>query len=1136
MITTFYSYKGGTGRTMALANIALLLARAGKRVLVVDFDLEAPGLWRFFQDLKPGLDQYQGLLDMLTAQAAAKPERPVDWHDYVVPIQFEGRAVSIITNGRSDDHSYPGRLLDFTWHELYQKGTGAPFIEQLRNEWSQEYDFTLIDSRTGITDTGGVCTIALPDLIVPMFVANHQSLDGTLEVLAIAQKRRQEFAYDRPPALILPVISRLDTRTEYESASEWLDLFSERLSGLYADWLPTSVPLRRILERTKLPYIPYFSFGEKLAVLREGVSDPDSLGYALNSVAQLISNELRLTTFSESVSFTSEQTTSSFPPPEWRTFSGTHPIVGGLPPQNPDFTGRNEILRTLRRALSRPSDAPLIPITLHGMGGIGKTQIAAEYAHRFESDYDLIWWIPADHVSSVRRSLVALARRLSVPESSDVDFTIRTVLDELGVGRPSSNWLLIYDSADGPGTLRGYMPNGRGQILVTSRNGDWSNDSAIIDLDVFDRHESIELLTRRWSGISDEDASTLADDLGNLPLALDQAVAVHRVSGIPLGEYVRLLQQNPGSLLDEGEFSEYPQSVAKTCRLAFDRLRERSPGAAELLEVCSFLGSSNIAVPLLVRGRDAPLPSALHETLADNIKLRGAIREIGRHALAQLDASRDDIKIHMLVSTLLRSALTPDRYETFKRGGPDSSPSWTHHAQIAPHVVPSRLIGRQDARIVDLIFDQIRYYFVTGDYRQSADMARMAVREWVKDFGPDDPVTLQGYFHLGNALRALGEYDRAREINENTLYSMRRGIGSDDKRTLRVANSHAADLRMLGEFRRALQLDLDTVRRSRRTLGEDNPATLRSAHNLAVDYRLLGRVRQAAKLSNRILLIRRSAHRDNLTEVLLSMNSVVHGLYDIGKYARALALCVEGIKSYELSLPNHPVLAIAKRNEAFLLRANGHLNEALSASRDVLRSSVSLFGPKNQNSLAAMMTCCNALSRCGDAPEAGGIGETALDSYRECLGPEHPFTLVCAINLAIVYRSQGRIDEASALSRLASRALGTTLPMQHPFVLASACSESNDLALRGMAGEAQTLSSVVYRRSQGALGPGHPITLALAGNLALDLESLGARQEGAALREQAVQGLRVSLARDHPVTAGAADGSRFEWEIEVPPA
>jgi cellulose biosynthesis protein BcsQ len=290
MIITFYSYKGGTGRTMALANVAALLARRGHRVLAVDFDLEAPGLWRYFSEFHDQLDQQPGLIDLLVA-AASTPDRDADWRDYLTPLSAELGQLTLMTSGRLVE-DYSSRVLGFGWTEFFQHARGGKFLEQLRQQWRDEYDFTLIDSRTGITDTGGICTIMLPDMIIPVFVSNRQSIDGAVEVIARAQAGRKRLAYDRPPAVILPVFSRFEGRAEYQTAQHWLDIAAERVQPFYSDWLPSGFNPRRALERTKLPYVTYFSFGEQLPALTDSTSDPESLGYALNVISLLIEQRL----------------------------------------------------------------------------------------------------------------------------------------------------------------------------------------------------------------------------------------------------------------------------------------------------------------------------------------------------------------------------------------------------------------------------------------------------------------------------------------------------------------------------------------------------------------------------------------------------------------------------------------------------------------------------------------------------------------------------------------------------------------------------------------------------------------------------------------------------------------------------
>lgn len=276
---------------MALANIATLLAGRGRRVLVVDFDLEAPGLWRYFTGFRERLDRQHGLIDLLAAASAAPDSLDVDWRDYVTQVPVRTGGLSLITSGQLGE-SYSSKVLELDWKEFFQDARGGEFLERLRRQWREEYDFTLIDSRTGITDAGGICTIMLPDMIVPVFVSNYQSIEGAVEVITQAQAGRKSLAYDRPPAAILPILSRFESRAEYETAQEWLDILADRVKPFYDDWLPAGFSPRRALEKTKLPYVTFFSFGEKLPALIDSTSDPESLGYALNVVSLLIEQKL----------------------------------------------------------------------------------------------------------------------------------------------------------------------------------------------------------------------------------------------------------------------------------------------------------------------------------------------------------------------------------------------------------------------------------------------------------------------------------------------------------------------------------------------------------------------------------------------------------------------------------------------------------------------------------------------------------------------------------------------------------------------------------------------------------------------------------------------------------------------------
>ncbi len=285
-VITFYSYKGGVGRTFALANIAALLAERGKRVLLMDWDLEAPGLDRYFRPYLPDdFTKKEGLVHLL--DKASKNESAV-WRDYVVDIQIAGAgAVSLVPSG---DHflDYSERVRRFSWQSFFEDSQGGVILDRWRKEWKQEYDYVLLDSRTGITDVGGVCTVLLPDILVLVFSANDQSFEGGVRTALGVQQARRALDVERPPAAILPLPSRFDGRDEVDLASRWLDRFGQDLKPFYDDWLPSRFNARQMLELTKIPYVTRFSFGEPLAAITNGVSDPELPGFYLNNVARLL--------------------------------------------------------------------------------------------------------------------------------------------------------------------------------------------------------------------------------------------------------------------------------------------------------------------------------------------------------------------------------------------------------------------------------------------------------------------------------------------------------------------------------------------------------------------------------------------------------------------------------------------------------------------------------------------------------------------------------------------------------------------------------------------------------------------------------------------------------------------------------
>jgi cellulose biosynthesis protein BcsQ len=277
-IVTFYSYKGGTGRSMLLANVAWILAGSGRRVLVVDWDLEAPGLHRYFHPflLDKSLEDTDGVIDFVVdfCVAATTPvdgeASDPDWFHpyaditrYAVPVQWErftppGR-IDFVGAGRQGP-TYATRVNGLSWQQFYERFGGGAFIDRAREVMRSRYDFVLIDSRTGVTDTSGICTVQLPDTLVVCFTLNNQSIEGAS---GIARSVRAQRGDDMP---ILPVPTRIEN-----AEKEKLDRRRERAMRVFGGLLVGAGQAEReeYWADVELPYVPFYAYEEVLATFKD---------------------------------------------------------------------------------------------------------------------------------------------------------------------------------------------------------------------------------------------------------------------------------------------------------------------------------------------------------------------------------------------------------------------------------------------------------------------------------------------------------------------------------------------------------------------------------------------------------------------------------------------------------------------------------------------------------------------------------------------------------------------------------------------------------------------------------------------------------------------------------------------------
>lgn len=824
-------------------------------------------------------------------------------------------------------------------------------------------------------------------------------------------------------------------------------------------------------------------------------------------------------------------------------------VWGKVPPRNKNFTGRDDLLERLWTGISTDVTA-VVPHALHGLGGVGKTQLAIEFAYRYGPEYDIVWWISADQIELVRPALAGLAPHLGLPPATatGIEEAAQAVLDALRLGRPSDRWLLIFDNADEPEDLSGLLPQGPGHVLITSRNHRWEGVVDTVAVDVFSRSESIAFLHKRIPGkLTDEDAELLAEELGDLPLALEQAGALQAETGMPVKQYLRLLSEHAGRLLSEGKPLEYPVSMTAAWTLSVTALTESLPEALNVLQCCAFFGPEPI--PRDVFG---PIPEDygaawLGDILDDPILLGKAIRELGRYALARVDSVDGTIQVHRLIQALIRDSLSPEEQERIRHEvhlllaaavppRPDDTANWGRYFELLAHVRPAQVAHCTQRPIREFALSVVRYLYSSGGYAAARRLAEELIKQWQHDSGPENPEVLVARRHLGVTLLQLGRYAKAYELNRETLEILRGIYGPDHDETLRVTNNHGADLRARGEFRAALEHDRDSSRRHAAKWGESNWRTLRTINNLAVDHGLMSDYVTARELHERAY--RGSGRGSGVGPVdrVIWLNGLARTVRLSGQYAEAVNL---GDDAYSFALrelgAEHPWTLRTAKDLSIGLRRAGQVEEGLELAREAYDRELRIFGYDHPDVLAAAMNLANALRALDQIDEALELARDTTRRYPQIYGEDHPYSDGCAINLALLLRVHGDPEAARAIDAEALAGLDESVGRDHHYSLTCAVNLANDLADLGDHEAARQIGEDARGRLTALLGAEHPLTLACSANLAIDLRALGEHAEADRRKDEALNRYIDAVGPAHPDVIVASRDHRLDFDFDPPP-
>jgi tetratricopeptide (TPR) repeat protein len=825
-------------------------------------------------------------------------------------------------------------------------------------------------------------------------------------------------------------------------------------------------------------------------------------------------------------------------------FPAELPRVWRAPARNSSFTGRDTILELLRERLNS-STAMTGPVVLQGFGGVGKTQIAMEYLHRFAADYDIVWWISAEQPALVRSDLAELAEELGLPVASGRGAEqVQAVLEALRLGEPSPRWIVVFDNAGDPNQIREFIPSGMGDVIVTTPGQDWAREAWTVDVNVFERAESVELLSRRVDRLSSTDANAIAEKLGDLPLAVEQAATWLATTAMTARSYLDLLDEHLPRVLNEPPPPGYPHPAANTWRLSQEKLRESNPAAAYLLELLAFFGQEPIPTRLLNSPGMIDALVAFDPGLRDPLLHGSLIRDINRFGLARVDPTIPAIRIHRLVQSVVRSDLAgPVQAErrrqvqitlaAERRDDPERHENWLVYQMLRPHLEPSGAIGSDDPMVHSLIIDMTKYLRVRGDLLGSKELAERAASAWQPRLGDDNVWLLRVRRELATTLLSLGRYEDARRILEDIIVRLQRTVGEKHPYTLMARRSLPAALRGLGQYRDAYKIDAEIYPEWRATHGEDHHETLKSANNLAVSLRFVGNFGEALELDEETLRRRDKVTGATQPATLEVATRYGRDLREVGELERSQERLEKTLTTArEVFSADHPVTLAAAKNLVVTLRRLGRIDEAYELITITNDAYERAMDQSNPDALACALELACVRSARKDHDEARRLARDVLARYDAAQGSDHPFTLAAANDLAIFQMRAGEYATARPLIEDTAARFANTLGADHPYTLVCQMNLANAHFAAKEFTEAYRLDQHCHQHLSGRFKREHPTVLAAAVNLAIAMRDTGALQEASTrLAELADVSARV-LGPEHPNTVAAQEGTRINGDIE----
>ena len=723
---------------------------------------------------------------------------------------------------------------------------------------------------------------------------------------------------------------------------------------------------------------------------------------------------------------------------------------------------------------------------LSGLGGNGKTQLAAAYARRLwdAGGLDLLGWVTAASRDSILTGYAAAARGVGLGvDGLEAEQAAEVLL--AWCERTNRRWLLVLDDLTDPSDLIGLWPVGPvGRVLVTTRRRDTTlttHGRTLIDVGLFTPDEAAAYLTAKLSPGQLEEAAELADDLGYLPLALAQAAAVMTEQGWSCAEYRRRFADQrrrladlmpPDAVADDyatGPHAAARATIATTWALSVDAADQLPPTglASQLLSVAAFLDPNGIPTSVftaaagLTAGPPDPPPAGDSDGGAgsgewlDGDDVRAGLGNLARLSLTELDgppARATTVRVHALVQRAVRDSLDPDTAVRVERTAADlllaAWPDEDYRPELAllaaslrtntttlNNLAPDALWAPEPHH---LLWRAGRSLKDAGQPHTALDYHHDLLRQAEVRLGPDHPDTMTSRGNLAYIYQAAGRLTDALPLYEAALTARERLLGPDHPDTLASRNNLATAYHAAGRLTDALPLLEANLTARERVLGPDHPDTLASRNNLAGAYHAVGRLTDSLPLLEANLTDCERVLGPDHPDTLASRGHLAYAYLDAGRLTDALPLFEATLVDCKRVLgPDHPDTLASRNNLAYAYHAVGRLTDALPLFEATLIDRERVLGPDHPDTLSSRGNLAGAYQAAGRLTDALPLLEATAAAFERVLGPDHPDTLTSRNNLANAYQAAGRLTDALPLYEATLTAFERVLGPDHPNTLTS---------------------------------------------------------------------------------------------------